>query len=364
MMSTHISYDKESVEVRVENGEKKLVAKLRPQVNLPREGDEILESFTKSQLMELVEGAAFTGGFDYNGRLAELKFSEPISSAQKDWLKKSWKNGVLIGYGWDITDWKWTNVSIEKRYGQNQIILEAEPPLSKEMKDFCIQGGFSSGQLKEILEGIEDGSPVEWYARKEFSPKQMYQIRISFRGPGFSMKDIELFAKPEFSAEQMWEIKDGIFNGLTREQVSVYAKPEFSSNQMNVIKWGFMEEMSMKQVRVFARKELSMKEMMYVHKKLLDGVSVKEAKMLVNELIKEKQPKRKSLQDWIGNMKKQKTKAPEPESADNRSTSNELQEMNKKALHLSDWKDSVEAAKADQKAPGPQERVKAETKER
>ena len=99
---------------------------------------------------------------------------------------------------------------------------------------------FDEMQKQVITVGLKENLDVLIYAKKEFTWKQMVQIKWGLE----NNLDVSVYANPDFSVEQMREIAIGLIEDL---DVSKYAKPEITVEEMRKI----IEELKDEKLRVW-----------------------------------------------------------------------------------------------------------------
>ena len=88
---------------------------------------------------------------------------------------------------------------------------------------------FNALQKGQILDGLEAGLDVSWYATPGFHWQQMREIKWGLE----KNLDVSKYAKLEFSKSQMDEIRIGLYHEI---DVSIYAKPEIDYWEMKKIR--------------------------------------------------------------------------------------------------------------------------------
>lgn len=99
------------------------------------------------------------------------------------------------------------------------------------MQEKFKERGFTSDQIEEIQEGLNEGLDVVIYARKEFYAIQMRQIRLGL----LENLPVQEYANTEYDWFQMEEIRKGLKAGIN---IAIYAKPEIPYDKMRQIRKG------------------------------------------------------------------------------------------------------------------------------
>ena len=94
---------------------------------------------------------------------------------------------------------------------------------------------FNALQKGQILDGLEAGLDVSWYAIPRFHWQQMREIKWGLE----KNLDVSKYAKLEFSKSQMQEIRIGLYHEV---DVSIYAKPEIDYWKMKKIRMGLINK--------------------------------------------------------------------------------------------------------------------------
>lgn len=89
---------------------------------------------------------------------------------------------------------------------------------------------YDSGQLNEIIIGLEKMLYTNVYNNPKYTSAQMRQIRVGLEED----VDVSIYADPKYTAMQMEQIRVGLECEI---DVSVYADPKYDWKEMDVIRY-------------------------------------------------------------------------------------------------------------------------------
>lgn len=89
---------------------------------------------------------------------------------------------------------------------------------------------YDSGQLNEIIIGLEKWLYTNVYDNPKYTSAQMRQIRVGLEED----VDVSIYADPKYTAIQMEQIRVGLECEI---DVSVYADPKYDWKEMDVIRY-------------------------------------------------------------------------------------------------------------------------------
>ena len=149
----------------------------------------------------------------------------------------------------------------------------------------CIKSGkFYDNQLREILEGFDNGltmEQVKLYADPQYGWCEMAAIRTGYEW-GLTDEQVKLYAKPEFDDNQMFRIRDSFWqDGMTIEQAKVYADPKYDDWGMQQIIWSLQKGLTMEQIQLFANDTFAKdsQKMSEIRGGLADGLTIEQVQV-------------------------------------------------------------------------------------